>query len=74
MVLGGPAFQEQRLQHLAPLSSPVLTAAFPPALHGKACLSSSISAEGVAGGQAAIKGHPSRPLASHLDGMSVVSV
>lgn len=43
----------------APPSSPVhLTAACPPALDGKACLSLSISAEGVAGGQAAITGHP----------------
>lgn len=59
MVLSGPAFQEQHLQHLALPSSPVLlTAAFPPALHGKACLSLSISAEGVAGGQPAITGHP----------------
>lgn len=54
------------------MSSSLQPAAFPPALDGKACLSLSISGEGVAAGQAAITGCPALSK-SHLDGMSAGS-
>lgn len=74
MVLGEPAFQEQCLQHLAPLSSPILfTAAFPPALDGRPVYLYRSLLKGWQVAKQPLQAIPPSG-GSHLVGMSVVSV
>lgn len=72
---GESAFENSACSTVHPphfMASSLQPAALSPALDGKACLSLSISGEGVAAGQAAITGCPALS-ESHLVGMSAGS-